>query len=164
MLLVEGHNWGKKSSESYLITTGVCKKNGIEVYDSVEMFELLLAPDKLSSTVKFVLFFLAAFNFMLPTLSLYRLSLSEFGAKRTPLCLPLKILHNALRFTFIDIPFFGIRLHTWIVHRDLSLFMMKNFFNILMALRELYVDLCLYFKSNTPSNDEIANHENIPLG
>lgn len=152
MLLVEGHNWRKKSTESYAFMTGVCKKNGIEIFDSVEILELFFNPDKLTREIKLLVFFLAAFNFILPTLSLYRLSLSEFGTKRTSSCLPLKILQNVLRFISIDVPFFVIRLHIWIVHRDLSMFMMKNFFNIVMSLRELYLDVCAYFKP-TGTND-----------
>ena len=99
--------------------------------------------------------------------SLYRLSISEFGVKRTPSCFPLKVLHNVLRFIFVDVPFFAIRLHMWLSAGDLSVFMMKNFFNILMALRELYLDVCIYFKSNRDSDSDASeegpNENSIPL-
>lgn len=162
MLLVEGHNWHKKSSECYSYVTAICKKTGIEVFDSVEMLDYLIMTDQLSRPVENAVFILAAVNFILPAISLYVLNISNFGKNVTPSCTPLRITHSVLRLILIDIPFFAVRLRTWIVHQEMSVFMMKNFFYILLAVRELYLDVFMYFKP-TSSGKNICKAEEIPL-
>lgn len=162
MLLVEGHNWHRKSSESYSYVTALCKKTSIEVFDSVEMLDFLITMDLLSNSIENVVFILAAINFVLPTVSLYGLNISNFGNDTVPASLPLRILHNILRLVLIDVPFFTVRLSIWIQHREMTIFMMKNLFYILMALRELYLDLFMYFKPLKSVKPKSVTEE-IPL-
>lgn len=161
MLLVEGHNWHKKSSGGYSYITAVCKKTGIEIFDSVEMFDMLITENNISSSWERVTFGLASINFILPIISLYELSITNFGKDKSKSNLPLRIFHNVLRLSLIDIPFLIVRLHAWLSNKSMTMFMMKNLFNIIMSLRDLYLDLFLYFKPD--KFDKLTKAEEIPL-
>lgn len=166
MLLVEGHNWHKKSSECYSYVTAVCKKTGIEIFDSVEMLQFVITTDHLWKPIENAVFVLATVNFVLPALSLYALSISDFGRNVTRRCLPLRIIHSVARLLLIDIPFFAVRLHVLIVNKQISAFMMKNLFYILLAVRELYLDVFMYCKPAVDKSSRKSSppkHEEIPL-
>ncbi len=160
VLLVESHNWHKKSSQNFSYVFGLGTKTGIEIFDSVDMLEVLIKKDYISVGMETAVFAMAAFNFLIPMAPLIELSRSKFGDKVSAQSVKYKILHNALLLVCIDIPFFVVRFHSWVVFRDLSMFMMKNLFNILAAVRGLYLDLVTYNSKKVPKR---AEGEEIPL-
>lgn len=162
MFLVEGHNWHKKTSEGYSFMNDMCKKIGIEIFDSVEMFDLLITQDRMSRTMENVIFSLSSANYVLPTLSLYELCQSDFGKKNTRTCRTVRIIHNLLRLSLIDIPFFIVRILSWVNHKDMTIFMVKNLFHIIMAVHELYLDIFMYFRP-LPKSKKTSTTEEIPL-
>lgn len=162
MLIVEGHNWHKKETDCYSYVSSVTKKVGIEVFDSVQMLDFIITTEQLSKPFENTVFVLIAINFLLPALSLYRLNISNFGNNVTPVCNPLRILHNLLRLLLIDVPFFVVRLHSWLFHENLTIFIMKNLFYIILTVRELYLDLFAYFKPDQ-KRDSKTKKEEVPL-
>lgn len=164
MLLIEGHNWHRRSSESYLQVNDMCKKTGIEIFDSVEIVTLLIERNDLSITLERIVFQLATLNFVLPTLLLYQLNITNFGVKKSKKSFRLSVLHNILRIAAINIPFFMVRFYTWTVTKEISVFIMKNLFYVVLSFRELYLDIWLYIKPNVPvaksGNEEIPLNQN----
>lgn len=147
MLLVEGHNWNKKSSDCYSYVTTICKKVCIEVFDSVEMMDYLILSERLPNAVEHVIFMLVSLNFLLPGLSLYQLSASNFGKKITVKCILLKVLQSMIRLFLIDFPFFFVRLYLFAFYHSFTIFMMKNLFYILLEIRELYIEVLFHLKA-----------------
>lgn len=144
LILVEGHNWAEPGSPRYQYVTSVCTKTGIEVLDTVSLLSIILPPDDdpeaLNTTFIGVIIALAGFNFLLPTLILYKLSLSQSCTDRFPL--PLSVVHTLLHVYLIDMPFLGVRLFLWIkYHHNSSIFIMKNVFGIIFAIRSIYPDI-----------------------
>lgn len=143
LLLVEGHNWAERGSPRYSYVTGVCGKTGIEILDTVSLLGILLTASTqsfLTTSLENTVIILSAFNFFLPVLALYKLSLCDFAAH--PFSLPIGILHNLLHLCLVDVPFLCVRVYLWLFHKQhASIFIMKNLFSIILVLRGMYPDL-----------------------
>lgn len=143
LLLIEGHNWAERGSPRYMYVTGVCGKTGIEILDTVSLLSVLLLPnteDFLTGTLENAVITLAAFNFFLPVLALYKLSLCDFAAH--PFSLPIAVFHNLLHLCLVDVPFLCVRVYLWVYYKQhASIFIMKNVFSIILVLRGMYPDL-----------------------
>ncbi|XP_046991966.1 transmembrane protein 121B-like [Schistocerca americana] len=143
ILLAEGHNWSTRQSPRYLYVTSVGWKTGIEILDTVNLLALLLVNETkmiLTYTLENSVLIVCSFNFFLPALALYKLSLSDMNHVR--LFLPLNVLYNVLHLCLIDIPFLAIRIYIWVnYNKNASIFLMKNVFGIIMVLRSAYPDL-----------------------
>lgn len=171
LLLVETHNWNKMNTNCYTYVMLVYKKTGIEIFDSVEMFSLLMEDTHITGTPESVIFLLICVNLVLPVISLHALSLSNFGETgkiHRPMLMA--IVHNVLRLSLVDIPFLIARMISWLVYQDdASMFMMKNFFYIILSTRELYVDCFHYYymrkfgKSCCEEKRQQDNFTEIPL-
>lgn len=59
-----------------------------------------------------VIIALSTFNLMLPTLTLYSLSLSDFG-RRMESVTKLTVAHQTLQLFLINVPFLGVRIYLW---------------------------------------------------
>lgn len=139
LLLVEGHNNENRKSDRYSVITTVCYKVGLEILDSVSLLELMMSisveEDRIfigNSVTECVILVVFSVNFLFFTLSMYRLSLSDFGkhpfSKRLT-----KILEKYL--IAVDVVHFAIRV--WIcikLSQTISLFAVKNVLQILMNL------------------------------
>ncbi|KAJ1530871.1 hypothetical protein ONE63_005714 [Megalurothrips usitatus] len=143
LLLVEGHNWAERGSPRYIYVTGVCGKTGIEILDTVSLLSILLLASTqsfLTTTLENAVIILSAFNFFLPVLALYKLSLCDFAAH--PFSLPIAVLHNLLHLCLVDVPFLCVRVYLWVYYKQhASIFIMKNVFSIILVLRGMYPDL-----------------------
>lgn len=139
----------------------MCKKTGIEIFDSVEIISMLIDRNDMSAIWEKIVFQLATLNFILPTFLLYQLNITNFGVKKSTRSFRLNILHNIVRTVAINIPFFIARFNTWTVTQETSVFIMKNLFYIVLSFRELYCDIWLYIKPNIPAPK--SGNEEIPL-
>ncbi|XP_054270899.1 uncharacterized protein LOC128991750 [Macrosteles quadrilineatus] len=138
--LVEGHNWSKRGSPRYAFVTSTCAKNGMEIFDGVAFLALQMEEKVNESGFKDAVLVLSMFTFILPTLSLFKLSLLDFASEKA--CLQVTVLQNVLRLTTVDLPFLAVRMYLWIYYREnASLFLMKNIFNIILISRTLCPDL-----------------------
>lgn len=149
LILVEGHNWSEAGSARYDYVSSVCARVGIEILDSVSFLSIIIDEtksdflDTLTSTFISGIVTVAGVNFLLPILILYKLSLGEHCSDKFPI--PITVFHNFLHLFIVDLPYFAIRLLLWVRHNhNTSVFIMKNAFGILNALRSIYPDAKLY--------------------
>ena len=142
LLLVEGHNWAPRDTPRYTYVTSLCAKTGIEILDTVSLLALLMVNETkmvLTFPLENTVLILCSFNFILPTLAVYKLSLSDLVSER--LSLPLKIVYNLLHFCLIDVPYLAVRLYLWFYYgHNASIFLMKNVFGIVFVVRGIYPD------------------------
>ncbi|GLH07648.1 Uncharacterized protein GBIM_13103 [Gryllus bimaculatus] len=148
LLLVEGHNWAPRGSPRYLFVTLVCGKTAIEILDTVSLLSLLHthpvrhlgALHAALQGLEIPITVLCCFNFVLPALALYKLSLTDVSAE--VLALPVSLLYNLLHMMLIDLPYLGVRLYLWLNYdHSTSVLLMKNVFGIILALRGLIPDV-----------------------
>ncbi|XP_037069461.1 uncharacterized protein LOC119090712 [Pollicipes pollicipes] len=143
MLLVEGHHDAEPNSARNTYIRLLCGSTAYEIMDSVQFLSLLILSDSgmiLPFTLENTVLVLAAVNFLLPTLTLYKLSLSDFGLETgSPyIVLTYKLLHLAL----VNVAYMVIRIKLWVsLGGDISLFLMKNILGVFTALYSLYPDL-----------------------
>uniref|UniRef100_A0A8D8SQN0 Uncharacterized protein n=1 Tax=Cacopsylla melanoneura TaxID=428564 RepID=A0A8D8SQN0_9HEMI len=155
LLLVEAHNQLEVHSERYNYVTSVCSKVGIEIFDSVSLLSVLLLGDQVPPPFEHLVFVLAGLNFLLPALSLYRLSLPDTLMSKLDDKYPLQLMHHLSRTFLIEIPFLTVRMFLWITYEEeASMFMMKNIFNILVTFRTLHPEL-VEFLSRDDRRDEV---------
>ncbi|KAL1451942.1 hypothetical protein WDU94_006271 [Cyamophila willieti] len=155
LLLVEAHNRLEVHSDRYNYVTSICSKVGIEIFDSVSLLSVLLLGDQVPPMFERLVFMLAGINFILPTLSLYRLSLPDSLMTKLDDKYPLQLMHHLSRTFLIEIPFLTVRLFLWITYEEeASMFMMKNIFNILVTFRTLHPEL-VEFLSRDDRREEI---------
>lgn len=164
LLLVEGHNWAERGSPRYSYVTSVCGKTGIEILDTVSLLSILLMASTqsfLTTTLENAVIILAAFNFFLPVLALYKLSLCDFAAH--PFSLPIGVLHNFLHLCLVDVPFLCVRVYLWVYYKQhASIFIMKNVFSIILVLRGMYPDLYklvqMFCRINHATSDKVSGN------
>jgi len=142
IMLQAHHNHDPDSPHSGYIT-GVCHNIAVEVFDSVTLISLLIVQDKNYSYLKIwnfnqLIVFLSSFNLILPTITMYSLSLSDFG-RHLDRVIHIKVLTQLLQLFVVNIPFFGVRIYLWAhLNYDLSLFVVKNLCYIFMLMHSLY--------------------------
>ncbi|XP_015920720.1 transmembrane protein 121B [Parasteatoda tepidariorum] len=149
LLLVETHNNAEPHSDGqayihFLITSTV-----FEIFDSVTFLGILFPTQSkivLTYPLENAILILSCINFILPTMTLYKLSLSEFGNQ--PRSLGLKLLHKFLHLGLVNIPYFAIRVYLWNLYdHDVTLFLVKNILAVLVTVRTIYPDLTLWWHS-----------------
>lgn len=159
LLLVEAHNRLELNSERYKYVTTICSKVGVEIFDSVSLLSVLLLGDQVPPPFEHIVCVLAGINFLLPTLSLYRLSLSDTQMTRLNDKIPVQLFSHLSRTALIEIPFLTVRLFLWISYKEeASMFMMKNIFNILVTLRTVHPELVNYL-----NRDDTQSAETVEL-
>jgi len=91
---------------------------------------------------------LASINFIIPTLSLLRLSLANMGKYRgTSFAVLLALSVSLSRFLFVNLPYFWLRIHFWqSLEQDVSIFILKNLLGILSTIRHIVPEVRIYFK------------------
>lgn len=149
LLLVETHNNAEPHSDHqayiyYLITSTV-----FEIFDSVTFLGILFPTQSkiiLTYPLENAVLILSCINFILPTMTLYKLSLSEFGHQ--PRSLGLQLLYKGLHLGMVNIPYFVIRVYLWSLYdHDVTLFLLKNILAVIITLRTLVPDLKLWWHS-----------------
>ncbi|XP_018915573.2 uncharacterized protein [Bemisia tabaci] len=174
MLFVEAHNWDFVSAERRAYVTTVCVKTGFEIFDSVDMLSLITdqqqeerkerashLPDSVLIPYENLIFTLVALNFILPFLSLYKLSLPDKqNQSNLSLMIPVHVLYHLLHLFFVDLPFLSVRVYAWIMfHTEISMFLMKNLLHIIISIRSIYPELrkmATQDKSSPPVNEQPA--------
>ena len=116
IMLQAHHNHDPDSPHSGYIT-GVCHNIAVEVFDSVTLISLLIVQDKNYSYLKIwnfnqLIVFLSSFNLILPTITMYSLSLSDFG-RHLDRVIHIKVITQLLQLFVVNIPFFGVRIYLW---------------------------------------------------
>lgn len=165
LILVEGHNLSEAGSPRYAYVSSVCMKTGVEILDAVSFVSIIIGSSgediQETLTTNFIsgVIAITGINFLLPILILYKLSLGEHYWNKFPL--PITVIHNLLHVFSIDLPYFTIRLLLWVRHyHNTSIFIMKNAFGILNALRNIYPELMLCFsKKNKRQNEFLPSNK-----
>ncbi|XP_071444176.1 transmembrane protein 121B-like [Hetaerina americana] len=135
LLLAEGHS---EYSPGPKLVRSTCSHSAVELVDTISFLSILLVKD--TTTLEDFVVALTAINFLLPTLPLYALSISGFGAKPIPLILLL--IRDLLHLFLLDIPYLVVRVYFWIAYQqDISMFLMKNVFGIVIIVRSVYPDI-----------------------
>ena len=116
IMLQSHHNHEPDSPHSGYIT-GVCHNIAVEVFDSVTLLSLLFVQDRHDSHLKIwnlnkMIIVLSSINLILPTITLYSLSMSDFG-RHLDRVVRIKVLTQLLQLFVINIPFLGVRIHLW---------------------------------------------------
>lgn len=84
---------------------------------------------------------LAAVNIMLPAVTIYKLSASNFGRTYN---VPLETLYKVLHLILVNLPFLGFRIYFWqMFSTDTAIFMIKNVYAIVAFTRTIYPDIKL---------------------
>ena len=81
------------------------------------LISLLIVQDKNYSYLKIwnfnqLIVFLSSFNLILPTITMYSLSLSDFG-RHLDRVIHIKVITQLLQLFVVNIPFFGVRIYLW---------------------------------------------------
>ncbi|XP_055934062.1 transmembrane protein 121B-like [Argiope bruennichi] len=149
LLLVETHNHAELHSDHqayiyYLITSTV-----FEIFDSVTFLGILFPTQSrivLTYPLENSVLLLSCINFILPTMTLYKLSLSEFGKK--PRSLGLQLLYKWLHLCLVNIPYFVIRVYLWSLYdHDVTLFLLKNILAVIVTARTAVPEIKLLWHS-----------------
>ena len=115
-MLQAHHNHDPDSPHSGFIT-GVCHNIAVEVFDSTTLLSLLFVQDRNYNYLKIwdindVIIVLSSINLILPTVTLYSLSLSDFG-RHLDRVIHIKVVTQLLQLFVINIPYLGIRIYLW---------------------------------------------------
>ncbi|GIY28999.1 hypothetical protein CDAR_79231 [Caerostris darwini] len=149
LLLVETHNNAEPHSDHqayiyFLITSTV-----FEIFDSVTFLGILFPSQTkiiLTYPLENSVLILSCVNFILPTMTLYKLSLSEFG--KQPRSLGLQLLYKCLHLGLVNIPYFVIRVYLWSLYdHDVTLFLLKNILAVVITARTVVPDIKLFWRN-----------------
>lgn len=143
MLLVEGHHDAEPTSARNAYIRLLCSSTAFEIMDSVQFLSLLIVSDThflTTFTFERAILSLSAINFVLPTITLYKLSLSEFGlSHESPLIVA---AYRLLHLVLVNVCYLAVRVYMWnALGGDISLFLMKNLLGVCTTLYALYPDL-----------------------
>lgn len=141
----ENFETNRQGFVNYLIGTTV-----FELLDCVTFLGILLVEESkiiLSYPLEnFVLAF-SVINFLLPTITLYKLSLSNFGRSKCPV--GALLLYKILHLLLVNIPYLGVRVYLWTAFdKDVSLFIVKNILGIFSVLRTIVPDSWRWVKQH----------------
>ncbi|CAL8129487.1 unnamed protein product [Orchesella dallaii] len=137
----------------------------LEILDSTSFLSLLMPTEEHLAypfSLENVIITLASVNILLPSITIYKLTASNFGRIYN---VPLEALYKVLHLVLVNIPFLGVRLYLWnMFSTDTAIFMIKNIYSIIGFVRGFYGDLNLlktfvrqYIKySNAPTSQKLA--------
>lgn len=151
ILLVNSHHDAEPNTERNNYIADLCKGTAFDLFDSIDFLSFLLLqdshlnmfPDLYTPALRNTIIGLACINFLLPALSLVRLSVSEFGEVQQPLKLSLVV--KSLKLFLINFPYMVIRIYLWKTDDAISLFLVKNILYVVISLRYMipeYVSAC----------------------
>lgn len=113
-----------------------------ELLDCVTFLSILLVEEsKIILTYPLENFVLAfsCINFLLPTITLYKISMSNFGRAECPV--GALLLYKILHLLLVNVPYLAVRIYLWTAFdRDVSLFIVKNILGIFSVLRTIIPD------------------------
>lgn len=87
---------------------------------------------------------LSAINLILPTVTLYKLTSTNFGETYH---VKLEMIYKTLHLLLVNLPFFAIRVHLWNKNdREDVIFIIKNVYGIFGYFRGVYSDVKILLK------------------
>ncbi|ODM94301.1 Cat eye syndrome critical region protein 6 [Orchesella cincta] len=117
----------------------------LEILDSTSFLSLLMPTEghlAYPYSLENIIIILASVNIMLPAVTIYKLTASNFGRVYN---VPLETLYKVLHLILVNIPFLGVRLFLWnMFSTDTAIFMIKNIYAIIGFMRGFYGDLKLF--------------------
>lgn len=133
----------------------------MEVFDSVTLLSLLIIPgDQFSeiwSSFNKPIIVLSSLNLVFPTITLFSLTLSDFGRRMSKVT-RLNVTNQALQLFLINIPFLYVRLHLWAKYdTELSMFVVKNLCYIFLLCHSLYPGMIRMFKECERRRHKVGN-------
>ncbi|XP_076330838.1 uncharacterized protein LOC143236430 isoform X1 [Tachypleus tridentatus] len=148
LLLVESHHGSVSHSARQYYISLLSTNTTFEIFDSVTFLGILFTNQSqlvLPLAMSNGILVLSSINFILPTLALYKLSLSAFGLK--PASLGLGLFYKFAYLFLINLPYLGIRVYLWTsFDHDISLFLMKNIIAVVILLRLSIPDIVLWWQ------------------
>ncbi|XP_022692544.1 uncharacterized protein LOC111262504 isoform X1 [Varroa jacobsoni] len=125
-LLVDAHAPADSQQQTFIVF--VTAYASAEILDAVTLLSLLFpgSCDRSSELgLDDIILGLTCANFLLPTLSIYKLAQCQFGAETRPI--GIKLLHRLLDLVAINGPYLVIRMYLWTqFNTDVSVFLLKN--------------------------------------
>ncbi|XP_013790547.1 uncharacterized protein LOC106474402 [Limulus polyphemus] len=167
LLLVESHHESDSQSARQSYINLLSASTTFEIFDSVTFLGILFTNESrivLPLGLFNGILALSCINFILPTIALYKLSLSAFGLK--PVSLGLSLLYKFAHLFLVNVPYLWIRVHLWtFFDRDISLFLMKNIIAIVILIRLSIPEVILWWQlqREKSENDDKRRDGNLEL-
>ena len=203
IIMLQAHHNHQDNTAHGGYVLGLCHNIAVEMFDSVRdvdalslasykpffqatLLSLLIVPDKDLNYLKIwnfnhVIIILSSINLILPTLTLYSMSMSDFGRRLTKVS-KLTVASQLLNLLVINLPFLVIRLYLWYdfspstivlttltlsfcfrakYNYELSLFVVKNLCYIFLLVHSLYPGMARLF-TKWQKKRELVDFSNAP--
>ncbi|KAL7638450.1 UNVERIFIED_CONTAM: hypothetical protein RMT77_011020 [Armadillidium vulgare] len=138
VFLVEGHHHAVPNSAQNTYLKFLYSGVSLDILDSIAFLSLLIKSESnLFFSYKFedIIIGFACTTFVLPTLALYNLSITDY--KHDSINVILLFTWKMLHLLLTNIPYMVIRLYFWTEYSaDISVFIIKNIINIFVTLKE----------------------------
>lgn len=148
LLLVLSHHYNRMNNPRAQYLSYMSSVITIDLLDSVLFLELLVedtvAP-KLANegALRIVIIVFACINFMLPTLSLFKLRYKKGLPSWLPF--PYEKLYALFYFLFVNVPYLIIRSYLWRSREhDVSIFLVKNVIMVALGIRDVWVGFLIW--------------------
>lgn len=137
LLLVNSHRPpSHPNDDARNYVASLCTGTAFEIFDAIAILEVLFVDESrvvLTYPLERVILALSSIGLILPTLSLVRFSLADFGQSERP---PLfGLVYSTLKLLAIEVPYLGVRVYLWDAYTSSSVFMLKNILMIVVKLR-----------------------------
>jgi len=160
IIMLQAHHNHQDNTAHGGYVLGVCHNIAVEVFDSATFLSLLIVPqtsiDQLSIwNFNHVIIVLSCINLVLPTLTLYSMSISDFG-RRMHKVSKLTVVSQSLNLLVVNVPFLAMRLYLWGKYNyELSLFVVKNACYIFLLVHNLTPGMLRWFEKWKFRRDKI---------
>ncbi|XP_076069651.1 uncharacterized protein LOC143041541 isoform X2 [Oratosquilla oratoria] len=162
LVLITGHLHSQKDIELNPYIRALTIVTCLEILDAVSLLSQFTKNMNLSSTFENVILGFGSTSFFLPAITLYKLSLSDYGRGSTNILA--SFFFRLFCLCFINIPYLLIRIHLWYVYKaDVCVFVVKNviyIFTLPLAVwsqaLEIYVIVKAKFVERSKTNDSTS--------
>jgi len=161
IIMLQAHHNHQDNTAHGGYVLGVCHNIAVEVFDSATLLSLLIVPDRELNYLKImnfnkVIVVLSCINLILPTLTLYSMSMSDFGRRMTRVS-KLSVISQSLNLLVVNVPFLSIRLYLWATYNyELSLFVVKNACYIFLLVHSLYPGMVRVYSKMKIRRDKVV--------
>ena len=149
MLLVTVHNDATPKSKRALFLATLTHGVAFNILDSITILDILFEQEShimLTFKIHKAINFFGCVNLILPFIPLIVLSRTRYGT--VEMTTPVHVVHLLASLLALNLPLFIIRLWLWhALHKDISIFLIKNIYGIAMVLKEVWVS-CLMPKDD----------------
>jgi len=160
IIMLQAHHNHQDNTAHGGYVLGVCHNIAVEVFDSATLLSLLIVPDRDLNYLKImnfnkVIVVLSCINLILPTLTLYSMSMSDFGRRMTEVSKQ-TVISQSLNLLVVNVPFLSIRLYLWAKYNyELSLFVVKNACYIFLLVHSLYPGMVRVYSKMKIRRDKV---------